>query len=356
MFDEVKSEASVLEALTSMVERAEKLKLLLTLIERATSIAVVRDFLKARNLQHSAASWDELRSKRLVPAFEEGRLSLADLHGLLRRTEGFGRQHVFLFQCPPERACAMIAESRVRDLLKEKGFVGVGQEPLIVDMPDVPLIVDASFSGVDPNRVVTLKEIEKRIARKLKSEQTDKVSMTYTKVYQVEEQRAVNVARLWSNGLLEIRIASRDNATRYKEDLASFLGRLWPVILVSEFQEISLKKVKDDLWARRIELNDLVRFSTYTLENDEGFSLRANAALSTDDLADNEQIAKSLAEFRSEQTYCSASNIFFKKPNADGSEKEIHVLLNGEVNEFAVTAAITEEEYEYVLHQVRKYN
>lgn len=45
-----------------------------------------------------------------------------------------------------------------------------------------------------------------------------------------------------------------------------------------------------------------------------------------------------------------------KKPNADGSEKEIHVLLNGEANEFAVTAAITEEEYEYVLHQVRKYN
>lgn len=46
MFDEVKSEASALEALTSMVERAEKLKLLLTLIERATSIAVVRDFLR----------------------------------------------------------------------------------------------------------------------------------------------------------------------------------------------------------------------------------------------------------------------------------------------------------------------
>jgi hypothetical protein len=48
--------------------------------------------------------------------------------------------------------------------------------------------------------------------------------------------------------------------------------------------------------------------------------------------------------------------VYFKLPGIDGSEKEIHVLLNGEGNEFAVTSGITEEEYECVLQQVRKYN
>lgn len=326
------------------------------LIERATSLAVVRDFLRARNLKHSATSWDELKSKRIVPAFEDGNLSLTDLYGLLRRTEGFGRQHIFLFHCQPDRADTMIGEARVRDLLKEKGCVNLGEGPLVIDMPDEPVIVDVIFCGAGLDRTVTLKEIEKRTVRKLKSEQTDKLHMEYTRVYQVEEQRAVNVARLWADGLLEIRIASRDNATRYREDLSSFFGRLWPIIQKSEFREVSLKNVKDNLWEKRVDLKDVVRFSTYVLENDEGLSLKASAAFSTDDLADSECLGKSLAEFQSDKTYCSGSNVYFKKPGTDGSEKEIHVLSNGEGNEFAVTSAITEEEYEYVLQQVRKYN
>jgi transcription termination factor Rho len=62
--------AAGLAALNSMVESAEKLQLLLMLIERATSIAVVREFLKSRGIQHSAASWEELRTKRIFPAID----------------------------------------------------------------------------------------------------------------------------------------------------------------------------------------------------------------------------------------------------------------------------------------------
>mgnify|MGYP003410748599 CR=1 FL=1 len=47
---------------------------------------------------------------------------------------------------------------------------------------------------------------------------------------------------------------------------------------------------------------------------------------------------------------------WFEVVAGDETVKEIHVLLNGEDNEFAVTAAITEEEYEYVLRQVLKHN
>ena len=85
-------------------------------------------------------------------------------------------------------------------------------------------------------------------------------------------------------------------------------------------------------------------------------SLRANAVLSTDDLAGSERVAKSLAAFNSETVLCSDSNIYFKIVEKGETLKEIHVLLNGEDNEFAVTAAITEEEYDYVLRQVLEHN
>lgn len=348
--------AGEMAALNLMVEGAEKLSLLLKLIERATSIAVVREFLKSRNIPHSAASWEELRSKRIVPAIDERRITFADLHALLRSTEGFGRQHIFLFQCHPDRAAAMIAEERVRNLLKEKGVADAGDDPLVVDLPPEPTFVDVRFSAVGQFKSMTLKEIEKRTSKKLTSETTDDDAMTYTKVYKVEHQRAINVARLWDNGLLEVRIASRDNATRYRDDLAHFFNRLKPIIARNEFVEVSLRKLKKNLWANRVELQHLVKFSTYTLQDDEGMSLRANAIMSTDDLAGSERVAKSLAEFNSEAVQCSDSNIYFKIVEDGEDVKEIHVLLTGEDNEFAVTAAITEGEYEYVLRQVLQHN
>lgn len=355
MADEIAADG--LAALNVMVQDAEKLSLLLKLIERATSIAVVRDFLKARNLPHSAASWEDLRTKRILPAVNEGRLSLAALNVLLRSTEGFGRQHVFLFHCPPERAAAMIAEARVRQVLLEKGVGEFADDPLVVDLPAEPTLVDVRFSkAAGAVKSLTLKEIEKRTSKKLTSETTDDEAMTFTKVYKFEHQRAINVARLWDSGLLEVRIASRDNATRYRDDLAHFFNRLKPVVARNEFAEVSLRQLKKNLWAKRVELQHLVKFSTYTLQDDEGMSLRANAVLSTDDLAGSERVAKSLAEFNADTVQCSDSNIYFKIVEKEEVVKEIHVLLNGEDNEFAVTAAITEEEYEYVLRQVLQHN
>ena len=99
-----------------------------------------------------------------------------------------------------------------------------------------------------------------------------------------------------------------------------------------------------------------MKFSTYTLRDDEGMTLRANTAVTTDDLAGSERIAKSLAEFDTDSAYCSDSNVYFKIVAGEETLKEIHVLLNGEDNEFAVTAAITEEEYEFVLRQVLEHN
>jgi hypothetical protein len=354
MTEEIK--AAGLAALNSMVERAERLRLLLTLIERATSISVVRDFLKSRDIPHSASSWEELRTKRIVPAIDDGQLTIADLHALLRRTEGFGRQHIFLFTCRTDRAAAMISEERVRKLLQEKGVSEISNDPIMVDLPDKPTFVDIRFGKAQGAKSMMLKEIEKRTSKKLTSETADDEAMTFTKVYKVEHARAINVARLWDNGLLEVRIASRDNSTRYRDDLAFFFSRLRPIIARDEFAEISLKTLKKNLWAKREQLQHLVKFSTYTLQDDEGMSLRANAVLSTDDLAESERIAKSLAVFNADTVLCSDSNIYFKIVENGQTIKEIHVLLNGEDNEFAVTAATTEEEYEYVLHQVLQHN
>jgi hypothetical protein len=354
--------ATGLDKIASAVERAEKFGVLVTLVERATSLQVVKDFLKSKDLPHSAGSWDDMRKKRLVPAFEAGTLTLRDLHGLLRRTEGYGKQHIFLFmlrkpvgqsaESHTERLSKMLSEARVKPILTALGLRSLDDEPLVVDLPEHPTLVDARYQDVAGARALLLKEIEKRVSRKFVSEQT--VGNTYTKVYHVDTQRVVNVARLWSTGLLELRIASRDNSTKYADDLRAFFNRVRNVFPPDEFVELSLKNLKSNLWNKREELKEVVRFATYTLQDDEGNTLRANAALPTDDLGGNARIGASFAQFESDQVFCSGSNVYFKPPEEDA--REVHVLLSGEDHEFAVTAAVTEEEYDHVLRQILQHH
>ncbi|WP_442776342.1 hypothetical protein [Sphaerotilus montanus] len=357
MQDETKLESKKVEVLpVAMIEHAQKIALLMTQIERATSIGVVRNFLKSRGLKHSASSWEELRTRRIIPALEQESISVDDLYALLRRTEGFGRQHVFLYSCAPDRAASMLSEERLRPILRDRGILVAHGSPLLVELPEVPTIVDVVWCGTSENKYVLFKEVEKRTTRKPRPEAVDQSAKTITRIWDIEEHRAVNFARLWANGLFEIRIASKDNATRYHDDLAGIFDRLKPFFMRSEFREISLKSVKQNLWAKKSELKDCVRFSTYTLTNDEGLTLRANASLSTDDLAESEVLDKSLSEFMSDETtHCSDSNIYLN--TSDGGEPNwVHVLLNGEDNEFAITAAIVSEEYEYVLQQIQAHN
>ncbi len=340
-----------LATINSAMERAEKVRLLLTLLERATSLSVLRDFLKSKQLPYSAGSWDDMRNKRLIPAFEEGSVTLEELHSLLRRTEGFGNQHVFLFMCrDADRLAQLLDGGRVEPILHEIGAGGFNGDPLVIDLPASPTIVDARFLSIDGKRCLSVKEIEKRTSRKLLNEQT--VGDVYTKTYRVEHQRAINAARLWESGLLELRIASRHSIKKYREDLATFFFRVSALFPKDEFVPLSLISLKANLWENRESLKDTLRFSSYTLRDDEGASLRANVSLPTDDLGGHEGIAASLEEFQGSEVYCAESNIYFKPESDSESAREIHVLLSGEDNEFAVTSAITEEEYEHVLRKV----
>jgi len=61
------------------------------LLRPATSLAVVSDFLKSKNLRFSATSWEEMKEKRILPAIRQQKISLADLKQLLSEAEEFGR-------------------------------------------------------------------------------------------------------------------------------------------------------------------------------------------------------------------------------------------------------------------------
>ena len=77
---------------------SEAVNLICDLLRSATSLAVVTDFLKSKNISSSAGSWDEMKEKRLLPALQQQKITVADLKRLLSEAEEFGHNHIFLYQ------------------------------------------------------------------------------------------------------------------------------------------------------------------------------------------------------------------------------------------------------------------
>src|SRR5579862_7261548 len=89
-------------------------------IQNGSSIVAVSEFLRSKNVRHSAGSWEQLKNERILPAVEAGELSDDDIRMLVREAEDFGRQHIFFFE-PTSTAPAMpglIRADRIRRFLR----------------------------------------------------------------------------------------------------------------------------------------------------------------------------------------------------------------------------------------------
>jgi len=126
--------------------------------------------------------------------------------------------------------------------------------------------------------------------------------------------------------------------------LGEFLPYRW-------FSELSLRKAKNKLWDNREALKRKIRFSDSNMRNQLGSTIIASTGAEAADLLEDTSIGPSLDQFVKQGGHCDASNIWFR-PCQGMIEREIHVLISGRNNEFAVTANCARKEYEYVLNEL----
>lgn len=339
----------------SDVKRAERI---CRLLQGAASKDLVQEFLRQKRLRFSAGTWEDLINKRIVPYLHEGALTIADLRALLRQFEESGRQHVFLFQCEPERARRILGRKRIDQLLSELGFADLLQSPLDLELPEAPSLVEIrrkSYDGAPHFRRILIKQVETRENRVFLRTEIDRAANEERKIYQLERKRAVNFAILSDDGLLEMRIASRDNSTLYRDNIQAFARALSGVIPVSDFKVVSLQPAKDKIWQEREQLKGRIRFANSEARNDYGNLLSLSVSAQSDSLSDDDGSNAAMGSFLENDAHITKNNVYFVIPDSD-PQREVHVLLSGEVNEFAVTAACTAEDYSYVRGQILQFN
>jgi hypothetical protein len=324
---------------------------LVKVLRQVTTISVVSDFLKSKNLASTASGWKELEEKRIIPAIESGKLSLDELMKLLSSSEEHGRQHVFLFKTSPNKAEMLFNEANIRESLKKNGAETVIEKPIFFNEPEEMKISEARID----DEYILIKYIETKISMKPVGTETE--GNILKKVYEIHKERGVNILKLHRDGLLEIRIGSHRSSGGYANALKSFKKNAEGFFPMEYFTYLSVSKLKSNLWDKRDELEGKIRFTNWTLKNDYGNSLQASSSSIKDDLRTDEGLQSSLETFIESDAYCDSTNLYFLEgEGASLPSTEIHILLTGESNEFAITKHCDQKDYEYVLSEIRKLN
>ncbi len=340
------------ESLTSH----ERLTRVCELLKQTTSMGVVRDFLRQKQLAHSASSWDSLFSTRVFPAIESGDLLEADLTNLLRGAEECGRQHIFLYRCKnKERALELMDRARVASVLNSKGLLDLLKMPAILDQPDSATISDVRWDTAKVDMRLTVKIVETRVAQEFVGEQVEHGMLV--KRYGYVKERAVNIARLHRDGLLELRIGSHRNSSQYLRDIRAIWNMIDPILSESDFSPLMLTKLKVKLWDEQATLKGKVRYSDSVVRNEFGTALRASAGTDDYDLMSDAGAVSGVDAFLKADggAYIDSHNIWLTA-EANGISKEMHILISGDANEFAIPSNCSAEDYENALTSLRALN
>lgn len=334
--------------------RDKELQLFKKLLKENCRLGDVSGTLKSLGMASSAGSWNELFEKRLEPAIKKGAIGREHLLRLVRDGEEYGTQHVFLYKTLPKNAESVINENYVERELRRLDRLDLLQNPPLIDRPKDLALADVRFEQRVQERCLIVKAIEQRTYERFVG-QRDESENRFIREYERYVVRAINVVRVHPSGLLELRIYSHKNTSEYEVDVSAMWDKINFIIPKRGFDAISISNAKRYLWAKRESLKGIVRYTSSSLRDPSGATVAASASTGQQNLFNNRRAAASIDAFYADDTMCDKSNVWWEKRDPSPS-RDVHTLLAGGINEFALTAQCAKEDYEYVLDWILKAN
>ncbi len=236
--------------------------------------------------------------------------------------------------------------------LKELGLLTLLETPDALHQPNNPELSEIRVDVEGSIKKVVFKIKETRLFEVYDRNADVREDGVVLKKYNLVRKRSVTVLVLHSDGCLEVRIPLQTG--NYKDEIRRAIG-LITLFKGNNFSPVSLNKAKVNIWNNRSSLSSTVRFSNSYLRNSDGFKISASTGSKVDDLASNKGAVDGLQGFLSNNGDYEGLNIWFKQ-QAPNPTEDIHVILNGEMNEFAIPANCDKADYLYVLAQLKQFN
>lgn len=329
----------------------------MNLLEDTSSLPEVSLILKANDLPTSG-TWQQVR-ERVVKAVKDKKLAASALIGLLRDSEEYGNQHVFLYDTKQNNAAALVNDNTLTAKLTSLGRTDLLTEPDFLSVAGARGLADVRIEKTSAGRALVLKAVEARVMYKLEDEHEENGGRYRVKRYRRVEVRAVDVLRVHNDGLTELRIHAHDSSTDYSAQVTNAWNFFGHFVSRFQFNDVSITTAQQKLWKNRAALKNILRYSDSRLRDSQGAVLTAATGAQQDSLFDNERAANSIDAFWDDETVCDKSNMWWLKTSDEPfsiPSRPIHMVIQGAVNEFVIPGACNKKDYEYVLAQIKKAN
>lgn len=324
----------------------------LELIKRQATLRTFSAFLKESGLP-SSGSWSDLLD-RASSAARNGQLTQAALVEFLGESEEYGRQHVFLYRALGQHEIP--SQTKTQSWLDSKGWGAASKAPALVDLPKEPTLTHVRRDPLKGGIALTCKVVETRIYDTLVG--TNELGNgRFTREYQREQVRAVNVLRLHHNGVLEARVYSHINGSRdYQQEVDSLIDFFNGLIDRTKYTAVSLGKAKRNLYESRHDLEGVVSFSGARIRNPAGINVTVACGRDQSVFADGPTDKGVHTMVKSGHAHHDELNVWWLKQPKGRPTQDVHVLMGGQLNEFAVTQQATRADYEHVFAEVSSFN
>lgn len=323
---------------------------LFEVLKGQTTLDSVRTLLKGKRLPYSAQSWETMIGKRLTPYLNDGRLLTSEVMELIRESEEHGNKHVFLYHFDKSKTAelqALLSEEPVAQWLAENSYPALGSYVLL-SYPGVPTVSEVRIDAASGTFVFKLvRTLKRKLSPEIRVIDGEEVAVS-----KFENFRAVDVLKVHTNGLIEVRVHPRRGAISYSGAAAAMIGLVESLLGAGMISDFSLAPVKGYFTDVSKKGEMAGTFEVY----DADFKTAKGERISSSALADEGGIQN--ADFFEElipqvfshgdDPYCESVRVGYQF----GNLKKINIVFTDEPNEMFFTQNISSDQYSGALKEV----
>jgi hypothetical protein len=365
------------------VETEQKVASIGKLLKQATSLNIVGAFLRANGApHHSCPDWETACETRLPKAIESESITVKGLEDFLADVEEHGHQHVFLYKATSKWVTTeVMSERNVVARLKKIGRLDALRAPNILVSPTEATITAVRYEESLLGDAIVVKVADESVYREEILPRKREGTREFRE-FELHPKRVVNVARLHSNGILEIRISQQTERTgtgpylgkgeksiadpsaimqrHYERLIAEFRKHIAPVLPLDDFTSAGLSKCKESFWKYYESISNRIKFNDTIIDRDDDVRAKFTSKSGKRGVSvrDNISVVDSAAAFRAKGTsYLDTHNLhWLKREGEEVPSSDIHVKLAGMDNEFLLSVHCMRSDYEYVFGDITRHN
>ncbi len=308
----------------------------------AHKMGFMQGFLKERGLHYSGTK-KRLR-ERLGGYIESGKLTIGDFVGLLDSIEGWGDQHVYLYEAPKDLSETWSDSEKADGILKKAGLETLKNRRRPLLLPETPTLSTIEWSSAR----VRFVWIEKRAWEERVPDQDCTDGNMVWRAYRLNISRGI-VSFDWDllAHTAALLIRQLPSGSQYVKERDRFSSELAPILDLGRFRQVSLSPAM-----RVLDESSEVRRRQTNMRTRRGGTATFISPRKSEDIRSDPDLLDAKSALR-DDAMSVLGNYYWLVGSSPDLVSDLHMKIYEEDQRLAIFGERAEGEVRYVLSRIR---